>query len=236
MKILTALNNEELYNNLKTNIKSLKGYTLAHKDIVYKEGIIEFIKINKNIDFLLLNINIEGEIDKYSLIKEILDNNKYIEIMVVLEKDDLEFRKFLSSYNINKVLVEGSFNIDDLFLLITNNKEIKQKSIEKEIEELRKIVFNKEDNSFIGKIKKKIKDFKSSRKQNLKTKREVNITKEVNKKQDNKIISKKNKDLIKKDIKIKKGMLKRDKINFTLSEDLQKYNIDSIDITINIRK
>lgn len=227
MKILTALNNEELYNNLKTNIKSLKGYNLVHKDIIYKEGIIEFIKTNKNIDLLLLNINIEGEIDKYSLIKEVLDNNKYIEVIVILEKDDLEFRKFLSSYNMNKVLVEGNFNFDDIILLITNNIEIKQKSIEKEIEELRKLVFNKEDDNFIGKVKKRIEKFKSLRKQKAKTNKEI-------KKEANQKINKEIK--VKQDQKPKKGIFKRDKINFTLSEDLQKYNIDFIDITINIRK
>lgn len=242
MKILTALNNQALYNNLKINIKNLKKIDLVHKDIIYKEGIIEFIKVNKNIDLLLLNINIEGDIDKYSLIKEILENNKYIEIIVILEKDDLEYRKFLASYNINKVLIEGNFNIEDILFLITNNKEINQKLIEKEIDELRKLVFDKEDNTFIGRTKKKLLEFKNY--QNKKAKEKTKISKKikkedkVNKKNKEKkmIANKEDKSLKNKENKIKKGKLRQEKINFKLSEEFQKYNIDSIDITINIRK
>ena len=235
MKILTALNSSALYNKLNKFFKSSKN-VLLNKDIVYKEGILEFLKTNNDINILVLNTNIEGTIDIYFLIKEVLEINKYIEIIAIINKEDLELRKFLSSYNINKVLIEGEFYLENLVGLITNDQNIKQKLIEKEIDELRKLVFEKNQNTWINKINtqfQKLKKYNIKLKQNnkIKSKFEKNKKKEKENKKENK---NKNEFLKRKTNPLK--IIKNKKIYFTLSEELQKYNIDSIDITINIKR
>ncbi len=219
MKILTALNNEKIHSKLK---KELKDYEIL-KDIIYKEGIIEFLTKESDINILILNNNIDGKTDIYTLVKQVLEINKYIEIIVILVEDDLKIRSFLSSYNINKVLIEGKFVFEDILIHITNDNTINQKVLEKEIEELRKLIFKNEQNTLINKIKGKI-ESKIERKRKLK---------ENNK--NRKEFKQKGKRKTKKD---KKSTKEREdgKIYFTLSEELQKYNISSIDITINIKK
>lgn len=219
MKILTALNNEKIHSKLK---KELKDYEIL-KDIIYKEGIIEFLTKESDINILILNNNIDGKTDIYTLVKQVLEINKYIEIIVILVEDDLKIRSFLSSYNINKVLIEGKFVFEDLLLHITNDNTINQKVLEKEIEELRKLIFKNEQNTLINKIKGKI-ESKIERKRKWK---------ENNKNREE--FKQKKKRKTKKD---KKSTKEREdgKIYFTLSEELQKYNISSIDITINIKK
>ncbi len=235
MKILTALNSSALYNKLNKSFKSSKNI-LLNKDIVYKEGIIEFLKTNNDINILVLNTNIEGTIDIYSLIKEVLEINKYIEIIAIINKDDLELRKFLSSYNINKVLIEGEFLLENLIGLITNDQNIKQKLIEKEIDELRKLVFEKNQNTWINKINTQFQNFKRyniNQRQNNKTKSKTEKDNKKGKESKRKNKSKNN-FLKRKENSLK--IIKNKRIYFTLSEELQKYNIDSIDITINIKR
>lgn len=219
MKILTALNNNELYRNLKEKFKNKKEYKIFDKDIIYKEGIIEFLKNNSDINLLILNINIDGNINIYDLIKNILEINKYIEIIVILKKDDVEIRRFLSSYNINKILIENEFSFEELIKLITNDNTIKQKNIEKEIEELRNIIFQKKENTFKSKLKRKINNIKFKKQK----RKEVKEKSKNNKKNENR------------NTKDKKDEL-NNKVYFTLSENIQKYNISSIDITIKIKK
>ena len=135
MKILTALNNREIYNELKNEFEDSNEYKILNKDIIYKEGVLEFLNNNSDINVLILNINIDGNIEVFDLIKKILEINKYIEIIAILKKEDIEIRKFLSSYNISKILIENNFTFNDLLKNITNNNQIKQKSIEKELED-----------------------------------------------------------------------------------------------------
>lgn len=210
MKILTALNDINLNKRIKKDLKELN----ILKDLIYKEGIIEYLKVDQDIDLIIINNNIPGEIDIYTLIKEILDLNKYIEIIVILENEDIELRKYLSGYSIEKILIDNKYNYDDLLKLITNDNSIKQKSLEKEINELRKLVFEREENTFKNRINKKVRKVKEDLENKKKAKIKIKENKRINKSKVNK---------------------KDKKIYISLSEDIQKYNISSIDITVRVR-
>lgn len=210
MKILTALNDINLNKRIKKDLKELN----VLKDLIYKEGIIEYLRVDKDIDLIILNNSIPGEIDIYTLIKEILDLNKYIEIIVILENEDIELRKFLSGYNIEKILINNKYNYDDLLKLITNDNSIKQKALEKELNELRKLVFEREENTFKNRINKKVRKVKEDLKNKKKSKLKIKENKQTNKGRINK---------------------KDKKIYISFSEDIQKYNISSIDITVRVR-
>ena len=235
MKILTALNNNEIYKRLKKELGRRENFNIFDRDIVYKEGIIEFLINNKDTDIILLNADIEGDIDIFTLIKKVVEIKKEVDIIILISEDDLSLRKFLSSYNISKILIEDESTFDDLLNLIIDENRIKEKSIEREIEELRNLIFEKEKNSFKNKIMNRFKKDKQKNKVvnlNKIQKGKISIRDKIF---ENKIKIQKNRRNKNKDGNKNKKNVDR-KIYFSLSEDFQKYNIDSIDITINIKK
>lgn len=235
MKILTALNNNEIYKRLKKELGRRENFNIFDRDIVYKEGIIEFLINNKDTDIILLNADIEGDIDIFTLVKKVVEIKKEVDIIILISEDDLSLRKFLSSYNISKILIEDESTFDDLLNLIIDENRIKEKSIEREIEELRNLIFEKEKNSFKNKIMNRFKKDKQKNKVvnlNKIQKGKISIRDKIF---ENKIKIQKNRRNKNKDGNKNKKNVDR-KIYFSLSEDFQKYKIDSIDITINIKK
>ena len=67
-KIITAIGNNEI-NKI---IKKQNDINIIGNDIPYKEGVIEIIKKEKNIDILIINYKLDGEIEFNKLINEII--------------------------------------------------------------------------------------------------------------------------------------------------------------------
>ena len=76
-KIITATGNIELFNELENNDQ----IKLVCNDIIYKEGIIEKLEEDNNIDFIIINEIIPGNIDINELIYLIKLKNKKILIV-----------------------------------------------------------------------------------------------------------------------------------------------------------
>ena len=76
-KIVTALNNPELQKNIAKN----KEIKIMGKDIQYKEGILEILEKNKNIDYIILDENLPGEIEIKILKEKIEEINDKIKII-----------------------------------------------------------------------------------------------------------------------------------------------------------
>ena len=76
MKIITALDNPKIIKKLKN-----ENYELIGKDIQYREAIIEIVEKIKNIDLIIINEKIPGEINIRDLIKQINKINKKIKKM-----------------------------------------------------------------------------------------------------------------------------------------------------------
>ena len=201
LKIITAIGNEYI-NNILKNIEEIQ---IISKDIQYKEGIIEILERFKDIDYILLNKNIEGYISLDSLTEKIKEINKNIKIILIINKKE-EKTIFINNYyyvlyeneiktdiiyNILKINTEAKkININDLK---NNEKIIDEKNIEikKEIKKLKKIMtINKQKNNKLKKDKI-IKKLEKIKKLNKKTiLRFVWIIKEKTKinKKNNKII------------------------------------------------
>ena len=64
IKVLTAIGNE----NLNDALKKEKEIEVLQNDIFYKEGVIEFLEKNNNIDILILYEKLSGEINIINLI------------------------------------------------------------------------------------------------------------------------------------------------------------------------
>ena len=185
VKIITAMENEYINNKLK-KIKDIKIIT---KDIQYKEGILEILEYITDIDYILLNNNLEGEISNNELVEKIKEINENIKIILIINKKE-EKNKYIDNKKYYKVFYENEIKeniFNNNFNLIKsieenskkinvpiekterrldieeykNNKKYKNDEIKKEIKELKKIMQkNKIKNNKLKKEKIKAKIYK----------------------------------------------------------------------------
>ena len=167
--IITALNNPELNNELKKE-KNLK---IKNKDIIYKEGILEILQKDIEINLIIINFELPGKITIEKLIEEIKKLNNKIELIFILEKENKEKEKILRKYEIKKIYYNNKINKKKLIEII--NKEDKEKELEDEIKRLKKII---EEN----------KKIKNNKKNNFKKFKKLKLKKTENKSDKNKII------------------------------------------------
>ena len=83
MKIITAMNNPELNEELKKE----KNIEIICKDIFYKEGILEILENEINIDYIFINYELPGEIKLNNLIEKIIEKNEKIKIIILIKKE-----------------------------------------------------------------------------------------------------------------------------------------------------
>ena len=144
IKILTAIGNE----NLNKILKEKNKFEVIENDIFYKEGILEFLEENKNIDILILYEKLSGEINIIELIKKIKIINEKINLFFILENKKEEKEKILKKENIKNVFFEDEININ---LIIEKIEKIKLNDNEKLIEEINylKNIINKKNEELI---------------------------------------------------------------------------------------
>ena len=163
IKIITALENEKLNKKIKEDNK----IEVIGKDIQYKEGILELLEQNNTIDFIILDINIKGNIKLNELIKKIKEINNNIKIILIInKKDNIEKYKQLNLFY--KILY-----INELKLIINNKNDInkniqekinkkKQKNIKlNKIKKLKNIKLKNKISEINKKIKKTILNYKN---------------------------------------------------------------------------
>lgn len=163
-QILTAMNNPKLNQELQKE----KNIKIIGNDIPYKEGILEILEKNKNINLIFISENLEGEINFLELIKKIKIINKEIKLIIILNKENNNLENKLKQININNIYYKNKIN-NKILINIINNKnkiEIKNNKINIENNKIKKLNKNK---SKINKIIKLNKD-------------KVNIIKILNKK------------------------------------------------------
>ena len=182
-EIVTAINNPLLNEELKKE----KYIKIIGKDIQYKEGIIELLEKNKNIDIIIISENLPGEIEEEALIKKINIINEKIKIIYILEKEKTEKEKILNKLKINDIYYNNKITIKEIIKIIKNNEINKEEEMREEIEKLKKIIEEKEN-----KEKNKTKIIKLFNKnlieKNIKKTRKIN--KKIKVKKQNKISNK----------------------------------------------
>ena len=137
-KVITAINNPILNDKLLNckNIKVLKN------DIQYKEGILEILELEKNIDILILSENLPGEISLIELLLKIKKNN--IKIFIILETENDELKNTLFDYGIKNIYYNDKITIDELVKIIEKETIESNEELKNEIEKLKKIINEKE--------------------------------------------------------------------------------------------
>lgn len=160
IKIITALGNPSLNNELK----KYEEFNVISNDIMYFDGVLEFLELNREIDYLILGeiIDINNLND---FIDKVINNNRKIKIIVVINKknkkiedillkkgildifyDDIEISEivnFLKTKNIEYLNIELRSEINNLKKLLSekNNKKISKN---------KKIILNNQENKIIG--------------------------------------------------------------------------------------
>lgn len=118
-KVMTAMGNIELINLLKKE----KDIKILNKDILYREAIIDILEREKNIDIILINELLPGEINLIELVFKIKDINKDVQIIICLEKENKILEKNLIANGADKIYYNNKIRLED-FIKIIKNEEI----------------------------------------------------------------------------------------------------------------
>ena len=120
MKIITAIGNPEINEELNKD----NFYEVIGVDIQYQDGVFEILEQNKNIDYLILNLNIFGELNEINFIEKIIEKNNKLKLIIILEKENEKLINYLLSKNINNILFKNKNNLIEINNIIKNKKEI----------------------------------------------------------------------------------------------------------------
>ena len=164
MKIITAIGNPTINEELKKNEK----FSVISKDILYKEGILEFLEENKNINIIIINEELDGKLELRELIKKINKINIKIKIIVIYRNKNKFLKEQIEGQNVFK-LYEADLNFYKLNEFICKVENIKN-NIKKELD-------NKKDKKKI--LKKYLNRIKNNKK-NSKAKIKININIKLN--------------------------------------------------------
>lgn len=120
-KIITAMNNPILNEELKKE----NDIELICKDIQYKEGILEVLENNIEINYIIIDSNLPGEIEFEYLIEKILEINKIIKIIFTIKKENKNNIKMnLNNKEIIKIFYENKINLNILKNYKSNINEV----------------------------------------------------------------------------------------------------------------
>lgn len=139
IKIITAMNNPKINDELKNE----KNIELICKDIFYKEGILEILENEININYIIINSELPGEIKINNLIEKILEKNEKIKIIILIKKENknnfykikndkkdiknnnIEIIKDIKNKNIIRIFYKNEIKIEQLkkYNQIKNNNE-----------------------------------------------------------------------------------------------------------------
>lgn len=161
-KIITALAEPQLNNELKKE----KDFIVIGKDIQYQEGVIEILKTEKEVDFLIISEALPGNEKIENLIEKIKQINNEVNIVIILENKKEELEKNLYSKNVYLILY-NKIEIKEIIKLIKNKKEDENEKIKKEINDLKKIIIEQNSKN------------RQNKKQKIKEVKELNSQKEI---------------------------------------------------------
>ena len=146
------MNNPELNEELKKE----KNIEIICKDIFYKEGILEILENEINLDYIFINYELPGEIKLNNLIEKIIEKNEKIKIIILIKKENknnlykikkekntknnLEIIKDIKNKNIIRIFYNEKLNLIELKNYNKNNNE-KKENIEVKKKENKKIIF-----------------------------------------------------------------------------------------------
>ena len=170
-KVITAIGNEILNKKLKKE----SDFEVIIEDIQYKEGIIEYLEKDNNIDILIISELLPGNIELKELIEKIKNINSNIEIIIFLENKNTELENYLYAKGIYNIFYNNQIEIEEIIKII-NNKNIE---INNELKEIKQMLLEKQKNKINNKkiILNKLADiFNKKQKYDLKEEKIISVT------------------------------------------------------------
>ena len=156
MKIITALNNPIINNK----IKEKTDFEIICNDIQYQDGIIELLEKNDKIDLIVISELLPGELDFTEIINKIKLINNKIEIIAILKEKNEKIKNQLISKGIFNIFINNEITIEELIKIIEEKNNIKKEiEINEEIENLKKMILDNKKTKKENKIKKIINKF-----------------------------------------------------------------------------
>lgn len=92
IKIITALGNP----SLNMELKKYNEFEVIGNDIQYKDGILEILELNNDINYLIISEMLDGVISFDELINSIIKTNRKIKIITVLNEKNNEMEEYLT--------------------------------------------------------------------------------------------------------------------------------------------
>ena len=121
MKIITALDDNKINNEIQKN----KKIEIIYKNVQYREAILEILQKTKNIDIIIIDENIPGEISLIDLINKIKIINNKIRIIIILEEKNIKKEKMLEKNNIKEIYYKKELKNKKIIDKINLNNKIK---------------------------------------------------------------------------------------------------------------
>ena len=209
INLLTAIGNDNL-NNL---IKQQKEFVVLEKDFLYKEAVLEYLEINKNVDIIILYEKLPGEIYLIDLVRKIKLINSEICIFIILESKNEELEKLLKIENIKKIFYNDEINLDEFITCLKNIKLDNSEKLQEEILLLKKLI-NQKDEEILSFKNSKIKKVNLDKNKKIFTIIENNKI-EINKDNINKLF-------IENKINLKKVQIEINNKNFFINKKIAK--------------
>lgn len=147
LEIITAIGDS----NLNDVLKLEKDFEILENDIYYKEGIIEYLEKNNQVDILIFYEKLNGQINNIELINEIKKINNNIKIIYFIENKNIEKENNLKNIGIKNIYYLDEIDINNFIEEIKNIYLNNNENVNKEILKLKEII--KEKNEEILKIK-----------------------------------------------------------------------------------
>ena len=178
-KIVTAIGNP----NLNKKLKLEEGFTVVAEDIQYKEGILEILEKEEDIDFLILSSILPGNIEIKKLIEKIKEINSEINIILFMENKNEELENYFYAKGINYIFYNNEIEINEIIELIKNNQKNPNAELKKEINELKKMLLEQEKKNNLIYMQKQNKKIK-----NKNLEKEINDNEFIEKEKNNQVI------------------------------------------------
>lgn len=140
IKIITAIGNP----NLNNTLRKYEEFKVIGNDILYSEGILDILKNDSEIDYLILGENYDKEIE--NLIYRIREINSKIKIIIVVNKKNQENIN-LYRLGVYELFYENEDIENIVNYLKTKNIEYLNEELRNEIDNLKKIILDNKKKS-----------------------------------------------------------------------------------------
>lgn len=118
MKIVTALNNEQLNERLQGK----KNYEIVCKDIQYQEALLDCLEKNKDIDIIILSNILPGEMNIYEFINTIKYKCENAKIYIFLDNKNDKLKEFLIKKGIYNIYINNEITENEFINKIEEEK------------------------------------------------------------------------------------------------------------------